>query len=270
MMGNHKESVTYCVHVIAEKSLRTSKSPAEEPIRCKKCHSVNEPVLSTWYGLLRNQRWLQSSTTCHCKQAHNTFFSRCHQIENNWTKELYFDHLPLGQRTRRPERQWEGRLLGQNSRSYNTTIAYDAISINRGKQILEDYYIKIWNATYVSSANASHTKLYIPTMFHRLSLPLWPNFILTQFLTNHGSFRPYLHKMNKTSSPTCSCPEKAVQTSHHLMTECSLFSRERPTVLQTLPPPLVLKYHINAVGVTSFLRNIFHTLQEQLKGNQTP
>jgi len=53
------------------------------------------------------------------------------------------------------------------------------------------------------------------------------------------------------------------------MTECSLFSSERPTVLQTLPPALVLKYHINTVGVTSFLRDIFHTLREQLKDNQT-
>ena len=160
--------------------------------------------------------------------------------------------------------------LAKIAANYNTTIAYDAIPTNRGKQILEEHYIKIWNATYMNSANASHTKLFILTIFHRLSLPLWPNFILTQFLTNHSSFRSYLHKMNKTPSPTCSCLEKAVQTSHHLMTECSLFSSERPTVLQTLPPPLVLKYHINTVGVTCFLRNIFHTLQEQLKDNETP
>ena len=82
--------------------------------------------------------------------------------------------------------------------SYNTAIAYDAIPINRGRQILEEFYIKIWNATSINSAKAFHTKLFIPTIFHRLALPLWPNFILTQFVTNHGSFRSYLHKMNKT------------------------------------------------------------------------
>ena len=87
--------------------------------------------------------------------------------------------------------------------SYNTTIAYDAIPINRGKQILEDYYIKIWKAIKINPANASHTILFIPTTFHRLSLHLWPKFILTQFLTNHGSFRSYLHKTNKTPSPIC-------------------------------------------------------------------
>jgi hypothetical protein len=151
--------------------------------------------------------------------------------------------------------------LAKIAASYNTSVAYDAVPINRGKQILEDYYIKIWNAIYFNSANASHTKLFIPSIFHRLSLTLWPNFILTQFLTNHGIFRSYRHNINKTPSPIYSCPEKAVQTARHLMTECSLFSSERPAVLRNLPPLLVLKHHINTVGITSFLRNIIHTLQ---------
>ena len=54
--------------------------------------------------------------------------------------------------------------------SYNTTIFYDEIPINRGKQILEDYYPKIWNAIYINSTNASHTKLFIRTIFHRFLL----------------------------------------------------------------------------------------------------
>jgi hypothetical protein len=68
--------------------------------------------------------------------------------------------------------------LAKTIARYNTTIAYDEIPISRGKQILEDHYTKIWNAIYENCANASHTKLYIPTIFHRLSLPLWPNFLL--------------------------------------------------------------------------------------------
>ena len=41
-------------------------------------------------------------------------------------------------------------------------------------------------------------------------------------------------------------------------------------ISNTLPPhPPVLQYHINTVGVTGCLKNIFHTLQEQLKGIQT-
>jgi len=64
--------------------------------------------------------------------------------------------------------------LAKTVASYNTTVAYGAIPIIRGKQTLEDYYTKIWSAIYVNSANASHTKLFIPTIFHRLSLSLWP------------------------------------------------------------------------------------------------
>jgi ribonuclease HI len=69
--------------------------------------------------------------------------------------------------------------LAKTVDTYNTTIAYDQITINRGKQILEDHYTKIWNAIYENSANASHAKLYLPTNFHGLSLPLWPNFLLS-------------------------------------------------------------------------------------------
>ena len=52
--------------------------------------------------------------------------------------------------------------LAKTVASYNTTIAYDEIPISRRKQILEDYYTKIWNAIYVNSANASHTKYSYP------------------------------------------------------------------------------------------------------------
>ena len=101
-----------------------------------------------------------------------------------------------------------------------------------------------------------------------VSLSLWPNFILTQFLTNHGKFRAYLYKMKKTTSPICNCPEKAIQTAGHLMTECSLFSRNRPALLHNLPPHLILKFHIHTASVSSFLSNIFHSMSEQLEGNQ--
>jgi hypothetical protein len=91
--------------------------------------------------------------------------------------------------------------------------------------------------------------------------------LLTQFLTNHGSFRSYLHKMDKTPSPNCNFPEKAIQTARNLLLECSLFSNNRPQLLKSLPPALVLKHHINTFSITSFLRSIFSALQEESKGN---
>ena len=120
---------------------------------------------------------------------------------------------------------------------------------------------------YQNSANASHTKMFIPSIYHRLSLPLWPNFLITQFLTNHGSFRSYLHKINKLPSPHCNCPEKPIQTAHHLLFNCSLLQTDRPPALKSIPPPLFLQYHINTAGTTSFLRTIFKQLQDELQEN---
>ena len=136
------------------------------------------------------------------------------------------------------ERKREGRLPGQNSCELQYYHRIWRNPNQSGKQILEDYYAKIWNAIYVNSANVSHTKLFIPTIFHRISLPLWPNFLLAQFLTNHCSFRSYLHKMNKTPSPNCSSHEKAMQTASHLLLEFSIFSNDRPPSIQIASPHL--------------------------------
>ena len=58
--------------------------------------------------------------------------------------------------------------------SYNPNITYDAIPISRGKRILEDYYTGIWNATYTNSEKGLHTKVLIPSIFHRKTQTLWP------------------------------------------------------------------------------------------------
>jgi ribonuclease HI len=48
--------------------------------------------------------------------------------------------------------------LAGTAASYTTTIAHNAIPLNRRKHLLEEHYNKIWNATYINSTNASHTK----------------------------------------------------------------------------------------------------------------
>jgi len=71
--------------------------------------------------------------------------------------------------------------LAKTAASYCAIIAYDKIPINQGKKLLEEHYTKIWNAMYQNSTNASHTKMFIPSIYHRLSLPLWPNFPIISF-----------------------------------------------------------------------------------------
>ena len=45
--------------------------------------------------------------------------------------------------------------LAKTVASYNPIITYDAIPVPGGKRLLEDYYTKIWNATYINSEKAS-------------------------------------------------------------------------------------------------------------------
>jgi ribonuclease HI len=147
--------------------------------------------------------------------------------------------------------------LAKTVASYNPNITYGTIPVSRGKQLLEDYYTQIWDATYINSRKAAHTKPFIPSIFHRKSLSLWPNHILTQLLSNHGCFRSHLHKMKKSPTPLCSCPEKVEQTARYLMIECSLFSKDRPAALQNLPLPMITQFHIHTVNVHRLIKNIF-------------
>ncbi|KAJ4429313.1 hypothetical protein ANN_26317 [Periplaneta americana] len=76
------------------------------------------------------------------------------------------------------------------------------------------------------------------------------------------SYAIHVDSINKALSPLCNCPEKSPQTERHFLTECSLYSRDRPRVLTTQTLPQILKFHINTVAVTNFISNIFRTLQE--------
>ena len=64
--------------------------------------------------------------------------------------------------------------------------------------------------------------------------------------------------------------EESEQTARHLMLECSLLCKERPTVIQNLPLPTIMKYHINTVEVTRFMTAFFQMLQDQPQPNQIP
>jgi hypothetical protein len=54
------------------------------------------------------------------------------------------------------------------------------------------------------------------------------------------------------------------------MLECRLLSKERPTVLQNLPLPLIMEHHINTVEVSRFFEAISNMLQDQPKQDQSP
>ncbi|KAJ8969270.1 hypothetical protein NQ317_012910 [Molorchus minor] len=53
------------------------------------------------------------------------------------------------------------------------------------------------------------------------------NYYLTQFLTGHGYFCSYLHKMGKVDNATCIYEEFTVDDAYHTFFECTRFDAER-------------------------------------------
>jgi hypothetical protein len=54
--------------------------------------------------------------------------------------------------------------------SYKPTTTYDAIPVSRGKRLLEEYYVKIWNAAYTNSEKPptlNHSSVAYPGIFFR-------------------------------------------------------------------------------------------------------
>ena len=60
------------------------------------------------------------------------------------------------------------------------------------------------------------------------------DFYLCQFLTGHGYFREYLHRMGKVRSPQCRfCPEE-VDDAHHTFFGCSRFAEDRRRLISAV------------------------------------
>ena len=53
------------------------------------------------------------------------------------------------------------------------------------------------------------------------------DFYLTQFLTGHGLFRAYLHKMGKVARPDCAHCDWPPDDAHHTFFHCRKWSVER-------------------------------------------
>ncbi|XP_075680453.1 uncharacterized protein LOC142646148 [Dermatophagoides pteronyssinus] len=79
-----------------------------------------------------------------------------------------------------------------------------------------------WNRLWLSSNNGRVTRLFFPTIFHRRNSNLSPDYVITQFISNHGDFRGYLYRINRANDPYCNCG--ALEDSIHLIFHCQNFS----------------------------------------------
>ncbi|XP_047022634.1 uncharacterized protein LOC124632025 [Helicoverpa zea] len=76
---------------------------------------------------------------------------------------------------------------------------------------------------------ATHIKTLIPS-YEQLQIYLAsvkPNFAITQYLSNHGYHKSYLHRFHITPDNLCPCDGISIQTWKHLTQECLRFSSTR-------------------------------------------
>lgn len=82
------------------------------------------------------------------------------------------------------------------------------------KKILSDLYTQ----RYIEESNNNTFQEFFPS-----SIPkhFRPDYYTTQFVTGHGCFSSFLHRIGKRDSPTCDCNSDP-QTPKHILLECTL------------------------------------------------
>lgn len=104
--------------------------------------------------------------------------------------------------------------------------------------------ITIWSSLWrANRSSALVTKKYIPDLRRWLDRPnnVEPTFHLTQFLTGHGRFGIYLHRMGKISTPTCPYCGNPEDSPLHTFFECHIWDETRAPLIEALGQPLVLE-----------------------------
>ncbi|KAH9516177.1 hypothetical protein DERF_006937 [Dermatophagoides farinae] len=105
-------------------------------------------------------------------------------------------------------------------------LNYDLLPLSFFKYEFKKQLYCAWNEIWTTCSNGSTTKKFFPLVSIRSGINLSPDFILTQFLTNHGKFNQYLNRMRIKDQSSCFCGNPS-QTSLHLILECDRFAAQR-------------------------------------------
>jgi hypothetical protein len=91
-----------------------------------------------------------------------------------------------------------------------------------------------WENMWRTSINGSQTRKFFPTIRDRLAISdLRSNFILTQFLSDHGNFQSYLKRFNISQSDLCVC-ETSIETPLHVIFECIIYCEGRHQLINAI------------------------------------
>jgi len=103
-------------------------------------------------------------------------------------------------------------------------IIYDKFPLSFAKKTITNEVKTIWNQRYKESSRTGlHRLVSSITKVDKLLLRMKTSFFLTQYLSNHGFHKHYLHRFKITPDDLCPCGEDQVQTTDHLMKTCPAF-----------------------------------------------
>ena len=105
-------------------------------------------------------------------------------------------------------------------------IDYDQPSFTNVYRNFQSNMYGNWQQSWDVAMNGRITKMFFPTIQSRLKSKLQPNFVVTQFVSNHGKFGEYLSRFGQNNS-SCSFCLSSMQSSLHLLLECPAFNLER-------------------------------------------
>jgi ribonuclease HI len=111
---------------------------------------------------------------------------------------------------------------------------YNLFPLSFAKRHFHSVTVNEWEKQWKSTSKASQTKQFFPSISDRLCVQhLKPNFILTQYLSGHGSFNSYLNRFKLRESDLCDCG-LSIESPLHVILECVLFTDERQQLINAI------------------------------------
>lgn len=146
-----------------------------------------------------------------------------------------------------------------------TSTRFDR-SVHKAKSIQD------WQEGWDNSRMGRWTYRLIPTIKDWIERPHGEvNFHMTEFLSGHGGFREYLHRIGRAVSPNCPHCIQVIRSPEHVFFECPRFLQDRNELHKLTGPGIRAESLIGAMckseaiwdSASSLIHRIMISLQQQ-------
>jgi hypothetical protein len=138
--------------------------------------------------------------------------------------------------------------------------------------------MEAWQERWSSEEKGKWTRRLIPDVraWCARSHGLTTNFHLTQFLSGHGCFGQYLHRIRKADTPRCVDCQSPVDDAEHTFFACDRWWRRRMELKATIDDPFtpetvvgkMLESRSNWTAVDQFVKEVLTTKEAEERERQ--